>query len=92
MSKNAGKETGDTYHLLPLIVDRPVPTRGRADGSSRLVESHFLAKYLDNTKPDSGPKLFPRDPMQLFKVTEEAKAELDQGLRVITQAISHYSW
>jgi len=39
-----------------------------ADGDERIVESNLVAEYLDNTFPESGPKLFPTDPLKLFKV------------------------
>ncbi|DBB07594.1 TPA: hypothetical protein ACH3X3_009034 [Trebouxia sp. C0006] len=38
------------------------------DGDERIVESNLVAEYLDNTFPESGPKLFPTDPLKLFKV------------------------
>ena len=39
-----------------------------ADGTNKVVESNLVAEYLDNSYPDAGPKLFPSDPMQQFKV------------------------
>lgn len=43
---------------VPLIVD----------GDNVVVESNLVAEFLDNSYPESGPKLFPLSPVKLFKV------------------------
>ena len=39
-----------------------------ADGDQHIIESNLVAEYLDHTFPDLGPKLFPTEPLKLFKV------------------------
>ncbi|DBB04187.1 hypothetical protein WJX77_003384 [Trebouxia sp. C0004] len=38
------------------------------DGDKHIVESNLVAEYLDYAYPDLGPKLFPTEPLKLFKV------------------------
>lgn len=39
-----------------------------ADGDVKLAESNVVSEYLDTAYPESGLKLFPRDPVKLAKV------------------------
>ena len=47
-------------HLYPLHYG--------ADGDVKLTESAVVAEYVDNAYPDSGPKIFPTDPLKLALV------------------------
>ena len=40
------------------------------DGKDKLIESNIVSEYLDRKYVDSGPQLFPTDPLKLAKVTE----------------------
>ena len=39
-----------------------------ADGDKHIVESNLVAEYLDHAFPDLGPRIFPTEPLKLFKV------------------------
>lgn len=63
-----------------------------ADGDNHIVESNLVAEYLDHTFPDLGPKVFPTEPLKLFKVRSVKLAPesctLKDGTSCFPQAIS----
>ena len=63
-----------------------------ADGDKHIVESNLVAEYLDYAYPDLGPKLFPTEPLKLFKVRSVKLApeshKLKDGTTCFPQAIS----
>lgn len=38
------------------------------DGDKHIVESNLVAEYLDHAFPNLGPRIFPTEPLKLFKV------------------------
>ena len=47
-----------------------------ADGDKHIVESNLVAEYLDHAFPHLGPRLFPTEPVKLFKVSQAYSAIL----------------